>query len=127
MTKEERAAEKDFRPLWAKEDSGMSDQGQKTLDAIFPPDADEDLAPLNMVVPAWWETWEAYVGEGGASVTPGATVPKTWDEIASIAHDLAQNAYERAWRDCAQRVAEQLMPSIGVKAMIQQTDERGER
>lgn len=54
-------------------------------------DDGDDLRPLGMHVPAWWDSWQRYAEErGGVRMTLG--------DVEDI-YEFAQAVYERGWMD----------------------------
>lgn len=81
----------------------------------------DELQPLNMTVPAWWNLWQRWLqGQNYTSfyvtsrtgIIPGGRVPP--GHVASLLMDECQKAYEQGWNDRgrASAVTVQLDPRL---------------
>lgn len=55
--------------------------------------------PLNIVIPAWWLTWQAFASEANSYIKSMST-----PEDDAKAYDIGQACYERGWTDAVATV-----------------------
>lgn len=77
------------------------EQEMKELEAERKAAEGDDLTPLGMHVPSWWQTWQVHAAAHNSYIGLMTGNPAKDD---STAFDISQAAYERGWRDAVKAI-----------------------